>query len=120
MKPFELIEGAASLIERTGWTQGRLACDANGNRLGVPGFERDPPAACYCAYGALCRVSWDSRKPVINDDLLSKTFDVAIDALNAACGYSIAGFNDTHGRTKEEVLALMRETAAKLREEETT
>lgn len=121
MKSYELIEDAALLIERTGWTQGALSRDAKGGRLSIPGYNGDPPAACYCAYGAMCRVSWDYRDtlPMPSERVAAnRMIDVAITALNGADGYSLAGFNDAHGRTAPEVLAMMRGAADKLRRAE--
>lgn len=114
MNAAELITKAADLIEQTGWSQKCNARDAQGKHVMV----YDPRATCFCAYGAMAKTMED----IPERQLL---LDIAANALNdyvvrefgepeGGSGQNIVNYNDTPGRTKEEVLAVMRATAKEL------
>ena len=106
MKPYEL-------IETTGWTQGCSARDALGNNV----CTDDTSAVAFCAYGSVCRAA------LIANPMDPADIEEAVGALNSSAQVALGGslftpvawYNDKPGRTKEEVLAFMRDTAAKLR-----
>lgn len=114
MNTYEVIEAAANLIEVTGWSQGCNARAADGEQAMLHPYPNDPrPPVSFCAHGALCKVSAGEPTRSYAYDSVS---DLAFDALNRSSpNLSIVSFNDAPGRTKEEVLTLMRGVAIKLR-----
>ena len=82
--PQQLLRDAADLIEQKGWCQ-RAYSDGNG----------------YCAIGALLHIDH-------ND--ISRSYLSATHSLEANIG-SIATWNDQQERTKQEVIAKLREVA---------
>ena len=95
MTPAEIMDGAANLIEQTGWTQGALARDVDG----WPIHEDQSRAVCFCATGAISRTrinEWDITVLPFLPQPLTK-------------------WNDAPGRTKAEVLAALRDGAVKWR-----
>lgn len=114
MNKYELIEAAADLLQHTGWTQKAMARDINGSKTSVfPDLdEGETQPVCYCALGALIYVEEYADSQLVRN--------LALHALHkAAPGGSLIVYNDAEGRTKEQVLMLMRKTAAKLRAVET-
>lgn len=104
MTNYEIRLAAADLIERTGWAQGAAAYDRNG-QVTHPSSDG---ACSFCITGALDRVLIDrgvdrlyvaERKLRICMELRSELPDIHTTAVE---------FNDTVGRTKEEVLKLLR------------
>jgi hypothetical protein len=94
----ELITAGADRLERMGWCQGSFAQDKNDQS--VP--PDDEEACSFCAVGAM--------RAVGQNVLIGR----AIHALSLAASRTITRWNDDPGRTKDEVIALMRRTAAKL------
>lgn len=96
MTPLEQLKAARELIsvpER--WTTGFLARNDKGN----PRVPKREDATCFCAYGALMRVSG--------------TLDAdAMGALDKLSGGDMSTFNDTH--THAEVLAAFDKAIASL------
>lgn len=94
----EILIAAKANIEK-GWCQGVPAIDAYGNPV-LPGAES---ACAFCILGALRRAGG---------------FTGAVDARNAIAELVphglVANWNDTAGRTKEEVLALFDKAIARL------
>ena len=118
MNTYEMIDAAAALIETGGWSQGCNARDADGEMTMLdPGPDGSQPVA-FCAHGALCMIA-QKVTPKVGDSAYFAPNNIegrAFDALNRASpAGAIVAFNDTPGRTKEEVIALMRDTASKLR-----
>ena len=101
-KASDALAKAADLIEPPGaWTQGTFARDAHGE----PTTSSGPRATCWCASGAIRRITpgrLDRRQ--------------ARDYLDKVVG-TITLFNDALGRTQAEVVAALRE-ASNLAEKE--
>ena len=86
MSPGEILNAAADAIEEHGWTQGRFGTQHVG----------------FCAMGAMRHVSGLST--VIEES-------AAYDLLRAHVG-STSYWNDEPGRTKEQVVTVLRKVAA--------
>ena len=85
----ELLTKAKALLVEQGWTQGTYARD----ELGAKVRYHSPRAVSFCGKGAIYKV--EAGGPLR-----------AFHFLNLVClGQSFVLFNDTPGRTKEEVLA---------------
>lgn len=101
-----VLDKAADLIEPEGaWTQGEYARDAQGIAVRVPN-----KAACFCLYGALNSAAGsalDGPVPREITDLLMKLLPRRLVPW---------AWNDERGRTQAEVVAKLREAAAKARE----
>lgn len=94
----DILNAAADLIERVGWTQDQWARTADGSTAQQDGSD----AACFCLWGAVQHVCG-------NDD--SQTDD-ALAVFRAATGIqTYIEWNDTKGRTREEVVAALRQSA---------
>jgi hypothetical protein len=89
---------AADIIEQTGWTQGAFAIDAAGN----PVTALSPTATCYCTIGAIRKAAGGHTRVIAR-------------ANAALCEHlgirDTADWNDTAGRTREEVVAALRGAA---------
>jgi hypothetical protein len=83
MKPSDYI--------KKGWTQFYMAKDTNNN----PVFYKSDEAAQWCTYGALCKVHGSGGFLLARK--LNKQLNIE----------SLAIWNDTPGRTKEEVIAAL-------------
>jgi hypothetical protein len=99
----DVLERAADLIEPEGkWTQGAYARTVRGYCIG----PNEDAAVCFCLRGALRRVGgvgdWDESSP-------------ATRALGFFTAKTMTGWNDHKKRTQAEVIAKLRETAAKAR-----
>lgn len=115
MNTYELIDAAATILENHGFSQGANARDANGVMTTVTPAHAWPQPVAFCAYGALCRAGM-GQPDTINYFDVACTEDRALDALDQHSPTGgIVSFNDTPGRTKEEVVTLMRHTANILR-----
>ena len=90
-----LLNLAADLIEQKGWTQGAMALDA----AGTPTKALSPDAVCYCTLGALAKAAGGHERV---EGRLVSTLAKQLKV------YSIVDWNDTPGRTKEEVIAALR------------
>ncbi len=88
----DVLIAARAKIEQ-GWTQGASARDALSNAVA---FD-DQNATCWCMVGALF-----AAEPI--DDMLRVDARLSLRIHPARVG--ISRFNDTPGRTKEEVLAV--------------
>lgn len=91
----DVLRDARGLIAK-GWTQGEFSRDANGDYCPMS----DPAAACFCAMGAVYRVtlSEDGIPIPIHNDVYALLCD--------AVGGSVVDWNDRRGRTQAEVLAV--------------
>lgn len=92
MTPQDVLRQAADLIERTGWCQGDIY------ELGENGILG------YCAEGAIREVADKSGERFDIRDLLAL-------AETGTDGDALYVWNDTPGRTKEEVIATLRRAA---------
>lgn len=92
MTPKEILIEAKRLLETKGWCQGAYAKRLHGEI--ALNFIGDPTVAAYCSSGAIC----EAQKP-------SMAEDAAYYFIKAIGGGPIPRWNDTPGRTKEEVLA---------------
>lgn len=98
MKPSEILSKAAELIEPEGkWTQGESAR----NEAGHPVSVQDSGATCFCAYGALMRIT---GKHAVDS--------AAARFLGEAIGTSmIAQWNDKRSRRQAYVVRKFRKAA---------
>jgi hypothetical protein len=97
--PREVLIEARRLIAEKGWTQDAYARDAKGRNSLTEGFDGDP--VCFCADGA---IRWATHMHQGREEarcLLNK----AIGNERVFSGYDAWKWNDTPGRTKEEVLS---------------
>ncbi len=101
----EILEAAAEILERMGWTQDTLARDAEGNET----HPCDEDVACLCMVGAMYRACGFSTAVEMPSEVLHRLRD-AIFARDER-DLSPAEWNDQPGRTKEEVISLLREAA---------
>lgn len=99
----EIRRRAADLLEEFGWCQGAFARDPSGS----PYFARDKEAVAFCARGALIRAG-------LALGLASNWADLAqaqiTEQISAAIFCRLDEWNDDPGRTKAEVVALLRGT----------
>ena len=104
---------AADKIEPEGaWTQGAPARNAKGE---VVQFA-SPEATCWCLTGAIAVTSthkwthWDDPEKwgLFIDHNHSAILEVTTVALKLLRQWSLAGYNDTPGRTQSEVVAALR------------
>ncbi len=91
-----LIQAKQKILKPEQWTQGALWRDKNGGSLMV----KEENATCFCMMGAMLTVCHN----VVDDKLRWKAEDILSDILPSRDG--IAHYNDTPGRTHEEVLAM--------------
>ena len=96
--PAEVLGAAADLLEKPGaWTQGAFARD----RMGRPQVSHDHRAICFCAVGAIYRVSG-----------YGPTATEAISRLSSQVRRnSIGEWNDKPNRTQAEVVAALRQAS---------
>jgi hypothetical protein len=90
----QILKNARNLLKKKGWTQGANACNERGTEVGYTAEN----AATFCARGAVWHVDEG------NDEAATRAL-----ALLSSCTISNLGlisWNDSPGRTKEEVLAL--------------
>ena len=97
MTPTEQLHAVKDLIGTPEqWTQGAEACDADGNMVA---FYSDK-AVKFCMVGACYRFAYESQLP----NKVARNINRAI----STSGYAaIAGYNDYHRRTHDEVMAMM-------------
>jgi hypothetical protein len=106
----DVLDRAADLIEPEGrWVQGPFAADAKGREI----FEREkgpiyPGATCFCIAGAINKVLGRRNR--------HSRMDVKA-VLSSCIGANFIDFNEAPGRTQPEVVAKLREAAAKAREQ---
>jgi hypothetical protein len=132
MQPHELIRRAAKLIEAQGWASGVddagtpvAARDASGNAIrlleaGTGGDSRvkvNKRAAAFSIYGALVKAQELYKEPASVGLMWDTLYRLAREAHGAAEGgtnfvHPVIQYNETEGRTKEEVLAFMEQAAA--------
>lgn len=91
MKPSDYI--------KKGWTQGSLAR----NSKGMLRSPDDPDAICWCMIGAICKVTTNNAE-------VMRFLQCTHNALKKrGIPSAIAAYNDTVGRTKEEVIEVLEE-----------
>lgn len=116
------LDKAADLVEQ-GWTQGELARDENG----LACRPTDSDATCWCAEGALRRVTYYAGPAMVGRDgepfvvaffaMTDRARLRAIEAGSRNTMQCLPDWNDAVGREAEQVAELMRECAAGLRGE---
>lgn len=94
----EAVEYAKGVLNRYGWCQGNLAIDSLGKAVGV----KSPSACAFCTFGALWRTEYE--RPDLKEAVI-----VAERVLYHLVS-AVANWNDTPGRTKEDVLVLLDRT----------
>lgn len=96
----EILKEARELIAKPGaWTQHHSARDASGHRVPVTHHR----ACSFCAYGAVARVAF----PASSTAAAAQALDRVVDAEDW-----FPDFNDSRGRTQEEVVAKFDEAIA--------
>lgn len=131
MQPYELIRRAAKIIETQGWASGAdetgqaiAARDASGNpvrllEIGRGGESRakvNPAAQSFSVYGALVKAQALHKEPTSVGLMWDTLYQLAREAHGAAEGgtnfvHPVIQYNETPGRTKDEVLAFMESAA---------
>lgn len=96
-----LIE-AINLLETKGWTQHEFARDANGVDVG----SLSKSAACFCTIGAI-NAAQHSLTRKVNPSLREDAKRAVRDVIQGG----IAMWNDTKGRTKDEVIEVLKQAA---------
>lgn len=117
MLAHQVLRAAATIIEKGGWSQEALCRDASGRP--VPLFRGDnakagvnPSAVSFSLYAAICKAVHEGgtvqRMPLIWD-VLYRHASQATDVPHGGENYvhPVMQFNETAGRTKEDVLALL-------------
>jgi len=107
----EIIKKAIELLETKGWTQGAYARNAEG----APIYRMEPEACSFCLSGALSRAYMEMNEN--HDDEVDPFYEEfrntrigIIDIIRKKYGADqIITFNDDDGRTKEEVVGLLKE-----------
>lgn len=112
MKPVsQVLEEAADLLAKPGaWTQGESARD----RRGRPAATLGEGAVCFCAIGAINRVT---QNTYWLKDTPQAFFDDFVEAPERGDLCKAAAWNDAPGRTQPEVVAKLREAAALAKEQ---
>lgn len=107
----DVLTRAADLLEEFGWRQHGLF-----NPGSFPSDESCRDATQFCAVGAIVRArrdlglpasDWSYTDPNGHYNLANRCFGEHIE------GWTLAAWNDAPGRTKEEVVAKLREAAAR-------
>lgn len=84
---------------KKGWTKGFLARNSNG----MSRSPNDPDAICWCMIGAIC-------KATTNDAEVNKFLKCTYNVLKKRGIRSpVDAYNDTVGRTRDEVLSVLEE-----------
>lgn len=96
MTPQEILLKAADYYDRLGWCQKAMSIK-DGRRSSVRVWEYPDEV---CLIGAIFYAAIEI-----------KDANLALGAIEKACGSKAASWNDTPGRTKEEVVAKLREAA---------
>lgn len=89
---------ARQLLQR-GWCKGGLA--KKGRKIVEP---QDPEASRFCLVGAMNRAYSEQGE---NNIALGKALNAILHAIAGRCYGAIPAWNDTPGRTQEEVLRLL-------------
>jgi hypothetical protein len=90
---------AYELIEQNGWCQGEAARNDEGRYVAT----LSDSATQFCALGAIYRVYGNCQA-----DKMYKEFAKAMNFLDTDYSSEIVRWNDTQGRTKEEVVEALR------------
>lgn len=121
MKPSGILQRIRDRITPPGsWTQGLAACDRYGQRADVTSDN----ACSWCSTGAIwCEIFTLEANKIIphqhtNDVVQRMVFDYVCDAVEKKYGTTVVVFNDTAGRTQQEVLAMFDEAIAQARKHE--
>jgi hypothetical protein len=99
------LDEARALIER-GWCQGDDAKGKSGKPVDVYGRY----ATCFCAYGAIMRVTSERGRHVIR-------YPMRTALVEAIGNKSLEGWNDSKSRTQAEVIEAFRKAAELARAE---
>lgn len=123
MTPKEALEAAAEIVE-AGWSQGAACRDEAGNQLALFVGERsvvNPAGVAFSAYGAVCKAvsggGWGSAGVSDPGLMWHVLYTVAKgDSPPGGTNYvhPVIGFNEAEGRTKAEVVDLLRRAAAEV------
>ncbi len=109
----DVLDAAADLLAKPGaWTRGQYARDDHGSPLQD---GRNPAAVCWCAIGALEKVS----DRLVGRKLVDPLQRIVANTSNKFGEYGhISEWNDAPERTQAEVVAKLREAAALARQEQ--
>lgn len=114
MKTSKILKKAAKVIEHQGWMQGNY-CNFDIRLAQIENVQADGPV---CALGAINKVLFGTPMPTFSDMTPDSWKDrrLAREALerqiNPGGGLSIPNWNDTKGRTKDEVIVALLTAAA--------
>lgn len=95
-----ILYSARRILRTFKWTQGTNARDSRGMSVSTANSD----AVAFCLWGAICRANWTLSN--CGTALLSASTLVR-NTLGPRGKMNISGFNDTKGRTKEEILAVL-------------
>ena len=107
MSAAEILNRAADIVSQPGaWTQGRTARDKDGAAVA----SHTPEAVCFCAIGAINRAAFEASTDWAGSDLAYAMLSRQLRSdMPEALG--VATWNDTPGRTQDEVANLLRRAA---------
>jgi hypothetical protein len=110
----DVLERAAKLIEPEGaWTQGAFSLDETGSHS--EDLTAIGPAVCWCVLGAIAEIV--GVDPVAPWGLNNTAVAAKLALSRVIEDDNVPMFNDAPGRTQAEVVAKLREAAAKARGE---
>lgn len=118
MTPKEALEAAAEIVD-AGWSQGAACRDEAGNQLALFVGERsvvNPAGVAFSAYGAVCKAVSGGRvsDPGLMWHVLYTTAKGDSPPGGTNYVHPVIGFNEAEGRTKAEVVDLLRRAAAEV------
>lgn len=126
VKPSEILESAAKVIERDGWHQGSYFKRSNEEDLFAPAAPGENESAPCCQAGAISRavfgVAWAGPQRLVEPLQLGAVVTAMDYARQTVSGItdgregSPIAWNDEADRTKEDVVAMLRTAAEKARE----
>lgn len=106
----DVLRRAADLLEEFGWAQGYYAF----SETGAYAAPTCSAAVRFCAVGAMTRAAWDLTRDEYDFDpdvALGLAGYRSFDAKGRVTSCGVPAWNDAPGRTREEVIARLREAA---------
>ena len=101
---------AYEVIEQNDWCQGASAMDASGKAT----HALSPKAVAFCAIGAMKKAYHVNRCQTIDDVLIAQhNYRCLRQCLVDDVGLDITAWNDTPGRTKDEVVDVLKRAEAR-------
>ncbi len=106
MKALPIIQGGLKLLQTRGWCQGAEWISADGN---FDPKHKDK----FCAYGAIVEVAGRSSKALF---VAGSMLDSVANEKTNGKDISIIEYNDSHRRTKRQVMKLFSETISQVKQ----